>query len=259
MTDELQPMDLVVNAVLKAEMRKLRAALVYNSMEQFRTDLHRWCALVRNDASLLKPTFNPPKPTYKDAVSTMLQIHHGKLKSEQFQNSLSNCFKKVGLVPFNDLGAYHVYTPKKLGSLDPVKFESLNAEDSLAGWCVDVSTLRDSDYVDDEFAPLPTDIVSSTVVDLTAADIVTDAEISTGNNNEVGTAGDNTDKNIDDEEQDSSDDEDDEPPVPPTVTITAEALTVLANSGHERSKRQRNTCYNPHEPRSLQDRWAKNK
>ena len=217
---------------------------------------------MRNDASILKPTFNPPKPTYKDAVGIMLHIHHGKLKSEQFQNSLSNCFKKVGLVPFNDLGAYHVYTPKKLGSLDPVKFEPLNAEDSLAGWCIDVSTLRDCDYVDEEFAPLPIDSipVSSTVVDLTVTDANAEAipEANAKDDDEEGTAEEINDKNsADEEEEDSSDDEDDEPPVPPTITITAEALTVLAQSGSARSKRQRNTGYNPHEPRPLQDRWAK--
>ena len=265
MTDELQPMDLVVNAVLKAEMRKLRAKMVYDALDQFRQELSTWSICVRDDNTLTKPTFNPPKPTYKDGVQTMLNIHHGKLKSVQFQDSLKKCFEKVGLIPFNEHGAYKEYTPKKLGSLDSIKFETLNAEDSLAGWCVDVSTLRDCNYVDEEFAiPAPVPAPVPTVVDLTAAavdvddvvhddvdvDAVVDDIIST---DEVcGAASD--DDSIDDD-SDSSDEDDGK--VAP-LNVPRETLAMLAAQGEKmRPKRLRTSDYNPHEPRSLQDRWRK--
>ena len=253
MTDELQPMDLVVNAVLKAEMRKLRAKMVYDALDQFRTDLTRWSICVRDDNTLPKPIFNPPKPTYKDGVQTMLNIHHGKLKSVQFQDSLKKCFEKVGLIPFNDHGAYKEYIPKKLGTLDSIKFESLNAEDSLAGWCVDVSTLRDCNYVDEEFAPPPpvpvAPLSNPTVVDL----VEVDSSNETSSNDEVRSAA----CDDDDETGSDSSDEDDDQVAPPT--ITREVLTMLAaESENARPKRQRTTDYNPHEPRSLQDRWKKN-
>jgi hypothetical protein len=41
-TDELQPMDLVVNAVLNAEMRKLRMTAVMEYFTIFRRDYNDW-------------------------------------------------------------------------------------------------------------------------------------------------------------------------------------------------------------------------
>ena len=41
-TDELHPMDLIVHIVLKSEMRKLRIAMVFDSLQHYRTLLTQW-------------------------------------------------------------------------------------------------------------------------------------------------------------------------------------------------------------------------
>ena len=102
---------------------------------------------VVDNPNLPKPKFEPPKPTYKDAVRTMLEVHKVKLSTEQFQCSLSECFKKVALVP-QAAGEYTKYRPVKLGV---VKKEGLNNGDSIAGWCIDITTRRDEPDEDPEF------------------------------------------------------------------------------------------------------------
>ncbi len=44
MTDELQPMDLVVHSALKSAMRKLRANVVYDALQEYREELNEYFA-----------------------------------------------------------------------------------------------------------------------------------------------------------------------------------------------------------------------
>ena len=152
MTDELQPMDLVVNSVLKCEMRKLRIAMVFDSIQQYRTLLSQWSIAKADNPAITqpKPLFHPPKPSYKDAVRTMLQVHKSKLTTPQFVLSLSECFKKVGLVPMDDKGEYNKYREVKLGVVK--KEKCLDNNDCVAGWCIDISTRRDDPSEDAEYA-----------------------------------------------------------------------------------------------------------
>ena len=121
--------------------------MVFSSLQQFRAELLQWSVAVVDNPNLPKPKFEPPKPTYKDAVRTMLEVHKVKLSTEQFQCSLSECFKKVALVP-QAAGEYTKYRPVKLGV---VKKEGLNNGDSIAGWCIDITTRRDEPDEDPEF------------------------------------------------------------------------------------------------------------
>lgn len=141
MTDELQPMDLIVNAVLKCEMRKLRIALVFESLQAYRQLLLQWSVASVDNRDLPKPVFDPPKPNYKDAVKTMLEVHRVHLASPQFIASLTACFKKVGLIP--DAGTYKKYRAVKLGEIK--KEKGLTTNDCVAGWYIDLTTRRDGE------------------------------------------------------------------------------------------------------------------
>ncbi|KAJ1399917.1 hypothetical protein B484DRAFT_438095, partial [Ochromonadaceae sp. CCMP2298] len=74
MTDELQPKNLVVNAVLKAEMKRLLMAFVLDYLAIFRGDYNDWRAAVTQAALLSRPAWVPPKPKHRDVISTMLKV-----------------------------------------------------------------------------------------------------------------------------------------------------------------------------------------
>lgn len=198
MTDELQPMDLIVNAVLKAEMRALRINMVFDSLQVFRALLKQW-SLTRVGE---QPSFDPPKPNYKDAVKTMLFVHQNKLCAEEFIVSLSKCFKKVGLVP--EEGKYNPYRAVKLGEVK--KEKGLTSNDCVAGWCIDLTTRRDVEEVAAEAPTVqvpktPLEILIPVVVEINSdSESGSDVEISAVGDDIVDGGNCDEDGEIDDEE-----------------------------------------------------------
>ena len=148
MTDELQPMDVVVNATLKAHLRKLRIKFLLNYFESFREQMLNYQRLKNEIPNLLVPVYEPPKPTYKDAVVAMLDIMNTKLKEESFKNSLRKCFIEVGIAPDPEHdNKFWNYVSKKSGVLD--LDNKLTEDDCVAGWCIDLQKRpKDDDYVD---------------------------------------------------------------------------------------------------------------
>lgn len=68
--------------------------------ETFRENMiNVWAAKGQDDNPGADPVYKPPKPTYRDAVRTLLNVVHNKLSSEDFATSLKRCFEKVGLAP----------------------------------------------------------------------------------------------------------------------------------------------------------------
>jgi hypothetical protein len=92
MTRWLQPMDLVVNAVCKAALRRVRISSLLTYFTAWRK---------RADAavSAMKeiPKFDPPKPAPQDGVKAMLDLMTSTFSTEKFRTSLQRVFRHVGL------------------------------------------------------------------------------------------------------------------------------------------------------------------
>ena len=96
MTDELQPMDLAVNAVCKSAMRKLRIEKMLDKIRQFKADLFSY---YHNRPHKPKPIFVPPYPSYRDGVKAMLRLMNTTFSQKSFSESVERVFKRVGLAP----------------------------------------------------------------------------------------------------------------------------------------------------------------
>lgn len=232
MTDELQPMDLIVNAVLKADMRKQRAALVFEAVQLFRAEMLQWSAAAIDAPTLPRPVFDPPKPTYKDAVRIMLDIHKTKLATPQFQASLSKCFEKVGLIPTKE-GEYNKYKQNKLGEVK--KEDGLTKNDCIAGWIIDFSTPRDDPEVEKEIQEPQDESPAAEAATLAQAEIV-DIVSDSDSDNELD---DNAVLDIIQEESDG------EPLAPISATDFIAAITPADAEPVRRGGRARVT-YNKH-------------
>ncbi len=191
MTDELQPMDLCVNSVFKAEMRRLRANVVYDALQDFRTKLLHYYAMKGRakargeEFSMGLPRFKPPKPTYKEAIQATLEVIQNKLSTPTFAATLEKTFQKVGLIESyasDNTPYYTTYVPRKSGSFGgkaPVDGENVQKEDianmqenSLAAYLVDF--IKKEDDVDDEYYE---DETRPTKPKLTACSLIADSNI----------------------------------------------------------------------------------
>ena len=95
MTDKLQPMDLAVNAALKARMRKLRGEHLYQQVQKY-------------NESRTSADFIPSPPTITDGLNMVMDATSGLFQEEKFKKNLSNTFYKVGLAKQD--GGYINYT-----------------------------------------------------------------------------------------------------------------------------------------------------
>jgi hypothetical protein len=90
-TRNLQVMDLVTNAVLKAAMRKLRLARLYNDFQNFRFQYAQ--------ATLeAKPVFQPPEIKEVDGIVDLLRATRDAFHRDAFRDGMKRAFIKVGLV-----------------------------------------------------------------------------------------------------------------------------------------------------------------
>ena len=120
MTDLLQPMDLVVNAVLKSAIRQARGKSVYDAFQLYRADTEGVLA----DGGP-HTEFRPPKPTLYDGLRTFMATLI-RLTTPKFQSSLCACFVAVGLAsgpgPFPVYRAHeHTYVEVKMEKLQKAK------------------------------------------------------------------------------------------------------------------------------------------
>jgi hypothetical protein len=112
-TSFLQPMDLVVNAPLKAAVRRMRCEALYDYMQAFQLQYHMGLAQQRSSSTaagsggssepITLPHFNPPKPTVKEAIITVMTACQTSLATAAFKQSLKKCFVEVGIAPYPEV------------------------------------------------------------------------------------------------------------------------------------------------------------
>ena len=94
MTHTLQPMDLIVNSVVKSAMRRYRIQHLMGYFKQYRADYHN---ALRGHRDL--PMYNPPAPTIIDGIKGMFDLREEYLLNDKFQLSVQRVFQSVGLCP----------------------------------------------------------------------------------------------------------------------------------------------------------------
>ena len=97
MTAELQPMDVTVNAVLKARIRKVRAEMIYRSFHGWAAERTKQKKGGVDPATL--PDFIPPKSTLENGLITILETLHGHMQSSKMISSIAKTFIACGIVP----------------------------------------------------------------------------------------------------------------------------------------------------------------
>jgi len=107
-TDMLQPMDLVVNAVVKAALRRKRVALMLQYFQEFKA---AYIAATRNVFNIIEGKrrhvkFEPPTLKIGEGIVAMFDVVNHTLKEEKFRRALKSTFHKVGLVQGDDDGAF---------------------------------------------------------------------------------------------------------------------------------------------------------
>jgi hypothetical protein len=91
-TRVLQVMDLVVNATLKAALRRLRLGRLFIDFQNWR---HQYAIAVGN----MKPIFDPPQILESHGVLDLLTAASEAFSNEKFQSGMTRAFVKVGLLP----------------------------------------------------------------------------------------------------------------------------------------------------------------
>jgi hypothetical protein len=91
-TRMLQVMDLVVNATLKAALRRLRLGRLFINFQNWR---HQYAIAVAN----MKPVFDAPPILESHGVLDLLTAASGAFSSQKFQSGMTRAFVKVGLLP----------------------------------------------------------------------------------------------------------------------------------------------------------------
>ena len=125
MTDLLQPMDLVVNAPLKAAIRQARGKSVYDAQQTYRSITESLLAEGKPYES-----FHPPKPTLHDGLVTFM-VTLLRFTEAKFEASLRACFAKVGLSPAVG-GQYPVYERHEHTILQPKPEKQVRAAEAVS-------------------------------------------------------------------------------------------------------------------------------
>ena len=127
MADQLQPMDLVVNAPLKAGIRRERCTSLYDYFQEWK--VKRLEELVKPMEQQKIPAWSPPKPDIAQGLRTVLEVERTTLASASFQASLQRCFVSVGLTRDPTTQLYKKYMAMKAGFLSALH-EDAHAERS---------------------------------------------------------------------------------------------------------------------------------
>ena len=99
MTGELQVLDLVVNGPLKANIRKNRASVLYNSFQDYKVDRAADNLLPLEQRKNLN--FDPPKPTLIGGLQDIFQLFAEGFTETSFKECITRTFIKTGTLPIN--------------------------------------------------------------------------------------------------------------------------------------------------------------
>ena len=114
MTDQLQIMDLVVNAPLKAAIRRSRVQGLFNYFQS-------WKILRLQDEALpidqrVYPPFAPPKPTLRTGLQSLISTLATTLSTPKFEQSMARAFVEACQAPKAD-GTFVSYTNHRRGTV----------------------------------------------------------------------------------------------------------------------------------------------
>mmetsp|Transcript_7194 Transcript_7194/g.6456 ORF Transcript_7194/g.6456 Transcript_7194/m.6456 type:complete len:201 (+) Transcript_7194:1-603(+) len=107
MTDKLQPMDLVVNKVVKSRLRQERISQLEKHFNEYRNHINMQLSNNISPNNLTK--YKAPKPKLITAIKCMVDLDwfNDSLTDQSFQRSLSKSFINSGWEPMtNDYNEY---------------------------------------------------------------------------------------------------------------------------------------------------------
>lgn len=132
-------MDLVVNAPVKAKVRRDRVASLYNQFQSWKVQ--------RLQAAIAKrepPRFNPPKPKVVDGLKTLFSMADTTFSNDKFKDSLKRCFVDCCIAPSNITETefeFKEYKNHKHGSLNPYGLFDTNGDPELGSLGVAIEAL----------------------------------------------------------------------------------------------------------------------
>lgn len=89
MTAELQVLDLVVNGPLKAHITNKRALRLYNSFQEFKTNIEH-----NNNVK-----FTAPKPSMTEGIKDLILLFEEQFSEVKFKNCINKTFINTGTLP----------------------------------------------------------------------------------------------------------------------------------------------------------------
>ena len=88
-------MDLVVNAPLKAGIRRMRCDQLFDYFQVWKLKRVQEAAKAADVRKL--PPWAPPKLSVADGIRTVIKVEETELATPDFRQSMSRCFVSVGL------------------------------------------------------------------------------------------------------------------------------------------------------------------
>ena len=126
MTDVLQVMDLVVNALLKAGIRRVRCDQLFDYFQLWKLKRVQEAAKAADVRKL--PPWAPPKLSVADGIRTVIKVEETELATPDFRKSMSRCFVSVGLKKDPVTDKYVPYSHKKSGTMSSLHYDVENLE-----------------------------------------------------------------------------------------------------------------------------------
>ena len=114
MTDHLQIMDLVVNAPLKASIRRMRVQNLFDYFQAWK--IRRLQDELRPASERSYPSFDPPKPTQAQGLKSLIVTVATALATPKFQESMARSFVEACQAPKPD-GTFVRYTNHRRGTV----------------------------------------------------------------------------------------------------------------------------------------------
>ena len=91
MSGELQVLDLVVNGLLKAHIRTIRANRLYKSFQEYENN--------RTNKKNMLAKFEPPKPTMIEGIKDLILLFKEQFTEAKFRDCINHTFIKTGTLP----------------------------------------------------------------------------------------------------------------------------------------------------------------
>ena len=126
MTDVLQVMDLVVNAPLKAGIRRMRCDQLFDHFQVWKFKRVQEAAKAADVRKL--PPWAPPKVSVADGIRTVIKVEETELATPDFRQSMSRCFVSVGLKKDPVTDKYVTYSHKKSGTMSSLHYDVENLD-----------------------------------------------------------------------------------------------------------------------------------